>query len=95
MSKTKLMIAAAILCGGLTATAASAMPIAPVQADTTAQVEQVRWVCGPFRCWWQPGYYGYYGYGYPYRGYGYGYPYRGYYGYGYPYRRYWRRPYWW
>lgn len=18
-------------------------------------VEQVRWVCGPFRCWWRPG----------------------------------------
>ncbi len=62
MSKTKLMIAAAVLCGGLTATAASAMPIAPVQADTAKQVDQVRWVCGPHRCWWRPNYYGgYYG----------------------------------
>jgi hypothetical protein len=34
-------------------------------ADQVAQVEQARWVCGPFRCWWRPNYYGYYGhYGY-------------------------------
>ena len=66
MSKTKLMIAAAILCGGLTATAASAMPIAPVPADTAAKIEQVRWVCDPYgRCWWRPNYYGgYSAYGY-------------------------------
>jgi hypothetical protein len=31
-------------------------------ADQVGQVEQVRWVCGPFRCWWRPNYYGYYGY---------------------------------
>ena len=63
MSKIKLMIAAAILFGGLTATAASAMPIAPVQADTAAQVEQVRLVCGSYgRCWREPNYYGAYAY---------------------------------
>ena len=62
MSKTKLMIAAAVLCGGLTATAASAMPIAPVQAGTGKQVEQVRLVCGPYRCWHRPNYYGVYAY---------------------------------
>jgi hypothetical protein len=78
MSKTKLMIAAAIFCGGLTATAASAMPIAPVQADTAAQVEQVRWVCGSYgRCWWQPNYDG------GYSAYAY-----------YPRHRYWRHHYW-
>jgi hypothetical protein len=32
-------------------------------ADQVGQVEQARWVCGPFRCWWRPNYpYGYYGY---------------------------------
>ena len=36
MSKIKLIFAAAALCGGLTATAASAMPIAPVAADPAA-----------------------------------------------------------
>jgi hypothetical protein len=30
-------------------------------AAEIGQVEQARWVCGPFRCWW-PNYYGYYGY---------------------------------
>jgi hypothetical protein len=61
MRKLKLIFVAAALCGGLTATAASAMPIAPIQTDTAAQVEQVRWVCGPYRCWWRPNYYGGYG----------------------------------
>ena len=78
MRKLKLIFVAAALCGGLTATAASAMPIAPVQADTPAQVEQVRWVCGPYRCWWRPNYYGgYYG-AYAY----------------YPHHRHWRHRYW-
>jgi hypothetical protein len=95
MSKLKLKFAVAALCGGLTATAASAMPVAPVPVPSVAKIEQVRWVCGRYgRCWWRPNYYygypGYYGYG----GYGYGYPYAGYYGY--PYRRYsWGRRYWW
>jgi hypothetical protein len=31
-------------------------------ADQVGQVEQARWVCGPFRCWQRPNYYGYYGY---------------------------------
>lgn len=34
------------------------------------QVEQVRWVCGPFRCWWRPNYYPYYGFYRPYRPWG-------------------------
>jgi hypothetical protein len=64
MNKIKLIFATAALCGGLTATtAASAMPIAPVPADSAANVEQVRWVCNPYgRCWWQPNYYGAYAY---------------------------------
>ena len=24
-------------------------------ATQAAQPEQVRWVCGPYRCWWRPG----------------------------------------
>ena len=34
-------------------------------ADQVGQIEQARWVCGPFRCWWRPDYYGYRSYGYP------------------------------
>jgi hypothetical protein len=30
-------------------------------ADQVGQVEQARWVCSPYRCWWRPNYY-YYGY---------------------------------
>ena len=74
MNKIKLLVVAAALCGGLTATAATAMPIAPVPANSAANVEQVRWVCtGYGRCWWRPNYYrGYRAYAY------------------YPHRHYWR-----
>jgi hypothetical protein len=72
MSKLKLICAAAALCGGVLATPVSAMPIAPLPSDGLTNVENVRWVCGPYRCWWRPNYYsgGYGAYGYyprPYR----------------------------
>jgi hypothetical protein len=74
MNKIKLLVVAAALCGGLTATAATAMPIAPVSTNSAANVEQVRMVCNAYgRCWWRPNYYG------GYRAYGY-----------YPRRHYWR-----
>jgi hypothetical protein len=63
MSKTKLIIAAAALCAAFVATGASAMPIAAISTDAVSNVENVRWVCGPYRCWWQPNYY-YGGYNY-------------------------------
>jgi hypothetical protein len=81
MSKIKLFVAAAACCGALTAGAASAAPIAPAMRSTAASVQEVRWVCGPYRCWWRPNYYGYYGYAYAPRPY-----YRA--------HRYWRRHYW-
>ncbi|HEY6024047.1 MAG TPA: hypothetical protein VIV34_07690 [Pseudolabrys sp.] len=62
MTKTKFVLGTAALCGTLIGTAASAAPIAPVPAINNANVEQVRWVCGPYRCWWRPNYY----YGGPY-----------------------------
>ena len=78
MRKITLLFAAAAICCGLTVTAASAMPIAPIAPDPAAKIEQVRWVCGPYgRCWWRPNYY---------RGYG-AYAY-------YPRRHYWHRRYW-
>ncbi|MFZ0030151.1 MAG: hypothetical protein WAK72_28795 [Pseudolabrys sp.] len=73
----KLLVGAAALCGGLTAiaaTAATAMPIAPIPANSAANIEQVRLVCNAYgRCWSRPNYYG------GYRAYGY-----------YPRHRYWR-----
>ena len=92
MSKMKLLVTATACCGALIVGAASAAPIAPITAATPANVQNVRWVCGPYRCWWQPNYYGYYGYGpYGYPGYWGGYPVsyapgpRGYPGYAAPY----------
>ncbi len=81
-ASTKVLLAAAAIWGGVATTAATAMPIAPVANDSAANIEQVRWVCGPHgRCWWRPNYYGgYYGYAYAPR----------------PYwrHRYWRRHHW-
>ncbi len=67
-----LAASAAILAGTLTAGGASAMPLGALKpaADTVQTAPQnVAWVCGPYRCWWRPGYaywaprpyYGFYG----------------------------------
>ena len=61
MRNLKLLAGAALVCGGLFATAASAMPVAPLSSDIVSNRESVRWVCSPYgRCWWRPGYYGAY-----------------------------------
>jgi hypothetical protein len=45
----------------LAAGTASAMPIGlATNTDIASNIDQVRWVCGPYRCWNAPGY-GYYG----------------------------------
>ena len=60
---------AAVLTMGSAIGQASAMPAnglasAATQAAATNGVQDVRYVCGPYRCWWTPGYYGprYYNY---------------------------------
>lgn len=96
----KLILGAAVIGGGAFAasTHAQAMPAprASVLAGATDPVAQVRWVCGPYRCWWRPNYV-YYGrpWGYGYRRWGYHRPY-GRWGYGgwhrgYGWHRGWRR----
>lgn len=59
MRRLLLIAAAAIGIAGL-AGSATAGPVAPVTAAagiaTPAPVEAVRWVCGPYRCVWRPGY---------------------------------------
>jgi len=49
-------LAAALAFGALTlgAPAASAMPIGLAPAIPGAQIDAVRWVCGPYRCYWVP-----------------------------------------
>ena len=64
----KITLAAAAAMGGvaLSGASASAMPVvgsavAPA-AEVHGNVQDVRLVCGPFRCFYRPGFYGYYGY---------------------------------
>lgn len=86
----KMALAAGIALGASTlgASGASAAPVldpgVAQAAGAAANVDNVRWVCGPYRCVWRPNYYRPYG---VYRPYG---AYRPYYG---P-RRYWHRRYW-
>jgi hypothetical protein len=53
-------IASAIVIAGTFAVgSASAMPVGALRSAAEAvQVtpENVRWVCGPYRCWWRPNY---------------------------------------
>ena len=54
----KLALAGLTILGGVAAMAqpaAAAMPNGiPSAAHASGAVENVRWVCGPYRCWWQP-----------------------------------------
>lgn len=58
----KLAAAAAIVAGvaGLAGAPASAAPtldpgVARTSDQSAVRPESVRWVCGPYRCWWRPG----------------------------------------
>jgi hypothetical protein len=58
----KATIAAAVLCSAtMLAMPASAMPINNLAGALSGNIENVRWVCGPYRCWWRPGPSYYYG----------------------------------
>ena len=49
---------AVALGGGLTAGTASAMPLnglTSAATQTADGVQDVAYVCGPYRCWWRPG----------------------------------------
>ena len=71
MRKLTLVLLGATSIGAvaISSTPSSAMPMNPL-ASPASNVSAVRWVCGPFRCWWRPNYYvgpsAYYGgpYGY-------------------------------
>jgi hypothetical protein len=63
--KIALVAATALLGATFVSRSASAMPVGGLAAATnelSAAIQNVRWVCGPYRCWWQPNYaYGYWG----------------------------------
>jgi hypothetical protein len=72
MHSLKIALAAGTLLGSasLIAPIASAMPtsgLAAASNQLAADLQNVAWVCGPYRCWWRPNYRG----PYPYSG-GYG-----------------------
>ncbi len=80
-----------VLAAGAFAPEASALPgidRAPA-AQAGQSLQKARWVCGPYRCWWRPGY----GWGPGYGGWGRGYGYGGW-GPGYGWGGGWRRRYW-
>ncbi len=66
MLKIALVAATVLGAGSLIAPAASAMPVsglASASNQLSADVQNVRWVCGPYRCWWRPNYWApYWGY---------------------------------
>lgn len=58
IAKIAALSFAAVLGATLMVGTASAMPVNG-QVAATAQradgLQDVRWVCGPYRCWWRPG----------------------------------------
>ena len=61
---TSALVASAIFGSVAFTSPASAMPVAPLQADQSAKVEQTRWVCGwRGHCFWRPNFYAYNYYG--------------------------------
>ena len=67
MNRLKYVLAGAAALGAVAfaSGSASAMPngLSSDALSSNANVEQVRWVCGPYRCGSRPNYYGYYGWG--------------------------------
>jgi len=55
---------AALLASGMANGQASAIPangLTPAASHLADGIQDVRWVCGPYRCWWAPGPYWAYG----------------------------------
>lgn len=57
--KIAAVVVTALVGSSAMAVSASAMPAAGLTRAATPQasnVQNVRWVCGPYRCFWAPGY---------------------------------------
>ena len=57
--KTVALAVAILLGSGMLIGTASALPLngltGAAAAETGSGLQDVRWVCGPYRCWWRPG----------------------------------------
>ena len=67
MHPLKIALVAGTVLGSasLIAPTASAMPasgLAAASNQLAANLQNVAWVCGPYRCWWRPNYGPYWGY---------------------------------
>jgi hypothetical protein len=52
----KQIFGAAVLCAATMATLpAAAMPVTDLTVASPTSIENVRYVCGRWRCWWAPG----------------------------------------
>lgn len=68
MLNLKQAVGVALVMGASLALPAAALPLAGVAAgfdradlrdgQPAARIEQARWVCGPYRCFWRPNYWG-------------------------------------
>jgi hypothetical protein len=61
MPQLKMALIAVTALSGAMLSSASAMPVSNLAAaaQESSDIQNVRVVCGPFRCWWQPNYYYY------------------------------------
>ncbi|HEY8126022.1 MAG TPA: hypothetical protein VIF88_11460 [Methylocystis sp.] len=68
LSRRKPAFAALLVVLAFSAIASEASALPGIDRTPAAQlgrsVEKARWVCGPYQCWWQPGYGWGGGYGY-------------------------------
>jgi hypothetical protein len=66
MKTIKFALVGAVSLAGLAfaSVPASAMPngLSALSEAQLSDVQDVRWVCGPFRCWWRPNWYRAYGF---------------------------------
>ena len=59
MLKLKIALIAVTALSGTMLSSASAMPVTNLAAaaQESSAIQNVRLVCGPYRCWWQPNYF--------------------------------------
>jgi len=64
-----VLAATAAVLFGMNVSGVSAMPLDGLKpaGEAVQAAENVAWVCGPYRCWWRPGYRYYHGPRFPYR----------------------------
>lgn len=55
VGKRKSLVFALLLSSSALIGPAMAMPNGLAAMPQGSRLQEVRWVCGPYRCWWRPG----------------------------------------